>query len=595
MNELDCIPFQIGIWVIIIHLMDHQHNLTSFGSREDIEYRLFKVTLWVTIAVFGIWFLIAFLADYTLIIKLTYGTCFVIYSGLLIAFYKGASLNILATIFYTLISIIAVYTWLPAGGITGVIQIMLIMVFVSGLLVLPLPAYKFFIFFSVILVGVYFVVELLYEDIAASYSSEISRIRDFGIAGIIAMISIGVALYMFKKEHANDRERLRKTITELEVEKEKATAADRAKSEFLAVISHEMRTPLNGVVGLTELLSETELNKEQQEMIKNLSFSSGMLNSLISDILDLSLIESGKIVLNESMFSCHEEIMRSIDLISPKLKKKKAKIELTYINDESIPGELNGDVARYRQVLINLLSNAVKYTDEGEIVVSTRKLDQKEDRVTIRTEVKDTGRGIPRERQKQLFTKFYKASYNPNIEGTGLGLSISKQLVELMGGKIGFDSTLGEGSVFYFELPFKIVKSEGKSEHDDVELSLNGLKVLIAEDVKVNQMVIRKMIQKYDPEEIMIAENGKIALQKAEEKIYDIILMDVQMPEMNGIEAAHQISEKYKRKGHSPLIIAISANAMKEDIEAYRNVGMNEYLTKPVTINALGSVLRKYF
>lgn len=575
--------------------MSNQPQIPSFGEKNDIEYKLFKFTLWITIAVFGIWFVTALIASYTGIIKLTYAVCFVIYSALLFAFYRGVSLNILATVYFTLAFIILAFVWLSAGGITGVILIMLIMVFVSGLLILPLPAYLTYVFCSLFLVCIYFVLELRDNNLAISYSSEFGRIRDFGIAGIISLVTIGSALYMFKKEYISDRKQLRKTIEELEVEKEKAQSADKAKSDFLATISHEMRTPLNGIVGISQLLKETPLDKEQEHLISNLTFSSELLHGLISDILDVSLIESGKLMIQSSEIEVKNEIFKLVEIVKPRLDQKENKLELIIKHDDKIPEVLIGDALRFRQVLLNLLNNAIKFTDEGVVEVSSELLSSTEESVRVKFNINDTGRGVSKEGQEKLFSKFFKGSGDSNIEGTGLGLSISKNLINLMGGEIGFRSEEGVGSAFYFELPFE-PWSVGANKPVNQELKekpLTDIRILIAEDVRINQVVIQKMLESYGLTSIEIANNGEEAVKKIKEKWYDVILMDIQMPVMDGLEASSLISDQFKEQ-KKPVIIAITANAMITDQERYEEAGIDGFLSKPVTKEALKETLGKF-
>ncbi len=570
-------------------------QIPSFGEKTDVEYKLFKVTLWITIAVFGIWWVIAMIADYTYIIKLTYGVCFVVYSGLLVAFYRGVSLNILATVYYVLILIILAYAWLPAGGITGVILIMLVMIFVSGLLVLPLPVFLVYILVSLFLVGIYFGIELRFNDLAAAYLNEFTRIRDFGIAGIISIVSIGFALYMFKKEYIRDRKQLRKTIEELEIEKERAQSADKAKSDFLATISHEMRTPLNGIVGISQLLKETKPGKEQEELISNLTYSSQLLRSLISDILDVSLIESGKLVIHSNEINIKNEIIKLVDIVRPRLEKKEQQIKLTIHHDDKIPETLIGDPLRFRQVLLNLINNAIKFTDKGKIKIKSEVVSSSEEKVFVKLMVSDTGRGISKEGQSKLFNKFFKGSGDSNIEGTGLGLSISKNLITLMGGEIGFTSQEGVGSVFFFELPFTPLSQriEKKVDIQLKEKSLKEINILIVEDVKINQIVIKKMLESFGLKSIEIANHGEEALQKIKENWYDVILMDIQMPVMDGLEASELISDHFKGN-KKPVIIAITANAMITDQKKYEEAGIDGYLSKPVTIEELKEALGKF-
>ncbi|GAB5409745.1 MAG: hypothetical protein BalsKO_21100 [Balneolaceae bacterium] len=575
--------------------MSNNTEIPSFGDKKDVEFRLFKFTLWITVFVFAIWWLVAVIASYTSIIKLTYSVCLFIYSGLLIALYRGVSLTILATIYYSFCFIILSSIWLPAGGITGTIMITFIMVFVSGLLVLPLPAFLTYILCSFFLVGIYFGLELDQNDLATLYTDNFSRTRDFGIAGIISLLSIGAALYIFKKEHIKDRQNLRTTILALEKEKEKAQSADKAKSDFLATISHEMRTPLNGIVGISELLKETNLDNEQEILLANLSYSSEHLRGLISDILDVTLIESGNIVIQSNEIEIESEIEKIIEIVKPKLDKKKGEVDLVIEHDPTIPFMLIGDSLRLRQVLLNLINNAIKFTENGTVKVSTELFKRTNKSVSIQFKISDTGKGISENAKEQLFNKFYKGGSDANIEGTGLGLSISKNLVSLMGGTIGFESEENVGSSFFFELPFKTFQTTQKEKvkNELKEKSLDDIKILIVEDVRINQLVIKKMAENLGLKSIEIAENGESAVQKTTSTWFDVILMDIQMPKMDGVQASKLISENYDGK-KKPIIIAVTANALASDQKKYEKVGINGYLSKPITKESLREALSKF-
>ncbi len=574
--------------------MNLRDFLPAIDKKVRIEERLFEITLALTIFVLFFWSVFSLIGEYTSIIKLIYISNFLIYTAFYILLKRGASFTLMSFLYYASMLFTLAYAWLPAGGISGIILHMFVLVYVSGLLILPLRAYLVFIAVTIVIVLVYSVLEIKNPGLAAPYNSKADLIRDLVISSMILISIIGFALYIFKNAYLNDRQQLSDTIKELEVEKEKALAADNAKSEFLATISHEMRTPLNGIVGLAELLSETELSTDQREMLDNLSYSSEILYNLISDILDLTMIESGKLVLHSNEISIDNELSHITDTLRPRLKDKGQKVSLNYEHDQRISKTLKGDLFRFRQILINLSNNAVKFTEKGSITIKSEFIREDDKLQWIRMCVSDSGKGIPKDRQELLFSKFYKADTDVNIEGTGLGLSICKNLVSIMGGEIGFHSTEGKGSEFYFTLPFaKVEYKESPAEkvtHDSDKFS--SLKILIAEDVRVNQLVIRKMVQNLGLKDIDVAVNGEEALEKALNKKYDIILMDVQMPVMNGVESSAEIT---KRLGDDrPVIIAVTANVMKSDLEHYRKAGMKDLLSKPVTSVLLKEILEKY-
>lgn len=439
------------------------------------------------------------------------------------------------------------------------------------------------------------IVELLYPQSANFYTVRSDHIRDAGISALIAIGTMGIALYMFKKEYELDREHLRATITQLEIEKEKAQSADKAKSDFLATISHEMRTPLNGIVGISQLLKETTLNKEQESLVSSLSYSSELLHNLISDILDVSLIESGKLAIQISDIEIDKEMEKLVEIVKPRLAKKDDKVELIVKQDEKIPDLLQGDRLRFRQVLLNLINNAIKFTDSGMIEVSSELISRSDETVLVKLTVKDTGRGISEEGQEKLFSKFFKGSGDSNIEGTGLGLSICKNLVTLMGGEIGFQSEEGIGSVFFFEIPLHFTASKNKQvlNKELKEKPLQDVRILVAEDVRINQIVIKKLMQSLGLQYIEIAEHGEEAVEKAKASWYDVILMDIQMPVMDGLEASALITSHYNN-GKKPVILAITANALMADQEEYTQAGIDGFVNKPITKESLQETLSKF-
>jgi len=365
-------------------------------------------------------------------------------------------------------------------------------------------------------------------------------------------------------------------------EKAKKIAEDAVKSkqQFLSNMSHEIRTPMNAIIGFTKVLLKSDLDAKQKEYLTAIKLSGDALTVLINDILDLAKVDAGKMTFEQTPFKMAASIAAMIHLFETKIQEKNLKLIKEY--DDKIPGVLVGDPVRLHQIILNLVSNAVKFTSKGEITIRAELLDEDEVNATIEFSVTDTGIGIEEDRIEHIFENFQQATSETArlYGGTGLGLAISKQLVESQGGSITVKSKPEEGSVFSFVLPFR--KTNAKVELEKVMNILTSkvhkAKVLVVEDIALNQLLMKTLLDDFGFEHD-IADNGRIAIEKLHKKSYDIILMDLHMPEMNGFEATEYI--RGKMNSHIP-IIALTADVTTADLAKCTAVGMNDYISKPL-------------
>jgi PAS domain S-box-containing protein len=378
----------------------------------------------------------------------------------------------------------------------------------------------------------------------------------------------------------------KKTEFQLIRAKEIAEQSAKVKEQFLANMSHEIRTPMNSIIGFTDLLIHTKLNSDQQDSVNAIRQAGENLTVIINDILDFSKIEAGKLNIEQTPFSFSEVIKTIKSFFTLKAQQKNIKLILNI--DHKIPEALIGDAVRLDQVLINLVSNALKFTSKGWVEVSAELKSIAEKRCIIQFKVEDTGIGIPKDKLDMVFQSFTQASSDTTRKygGTGLGLTIVDQLVKLMGGTLHLKSNEGTGTLFSFTLEFE------QGNKDDIifsnkvnisaeENSLEGMKILLCEDNEMNQRLVEKIIRKQWNAELDIAPNGKVGFELFKKNTYAIILMDVQMPEMDGFETTRRI-RKYRDKGKAQVpIMAMTADALVEERKKCFEAGMNEYLSKP--------------
>jgi PAS domain S-box-containing protein len=361
---------------------------------------------------------------------------------------------------------------------------------------------------------------------------------------------------------------------------ETAENAVKAKQQFLSNMSHEIRTPMNAIIGFTKVVLKTELTAKQKEYLMAIKMSGDALIVLINDILDLAKVDAGKMIFEQTPFKMALSISAMLHLFEPKIHEKNLKLIKEY--DKNIPDVLVGDPVRLHQIILNLVSNAVKFTTNGSITVSVRLIEETDENVTIEFSVSDTGIGISESKIGKIFENFQQASSGTSrlYGGTGLGLAIVKQLVEPQGGTIRVESKIDVGSTFSFVLSFlkTVEEIDSSIDFEPIDNQIKNITVLVVEDIPLNQLLMKTLLDEFGFDRD-IASNGKIAIEKLKEKNYDIILMDLQMPEMNGFEATAYIRNTL----HSKIpIIALTADVTTVDLAKCKAVGMNDYIAKPV-------------
>ncbi|MDX2003157.1 MAG: ATP-binding protein [Chitinophagales bacterium] len=387
---------------------------------------------------------------------------------------------------------------------------------------------------------------------------------------------------------ATDISQIKKTEKALIKAKRKAEKASAYKNQFLSSISHEIRTPLNAIIGLSGLLKQKASHPDLKEDLDSLSFSADHLLALINDVLDLSKIEAGKVIFQQQVFSLRETINEVAQMFKSRCQEKGIALLMEISPD--MPEFVKGDQMRLIQVLNNLVNNAVKFTENGSVSIGARVLEKNKKTIKILFEIKDTGIGIEAKNQKRIFNSFEQATSETTARygGTGLGLSISKSLVELQGGNMGLESSYGKGSTFYFSLPLEPAEAPFRTFEKQKDHDLGNVKILVADDVKINQKVMMAYLKNWKAQPIPV-NNGEEALKLVEQQDVDLIIMDIYMPIMDGFQAIKQIRKT--ERGKKLPIIALTASAETSIIDKALKLGANECLTKPINTSQLLSAI----
>ncbi len=566
------------------------------NKSREIEVRLFELALLLTVTIFIYWTIYGFLVGYQLAIQLTYCFGVLFYGTLLILHKKGFAYRWLTLSYYYVALLLIFVAWLPSGGVTGAITTFLALIYISGLLSLPVRDYVVYVVITILWSLVFMIYEIQFPDAAAPYDSRSFLIQDLSIANMIVLVVMGICLVTFKKAYLKDRVRLYDQNLLLAQEKQNAEKASRAKTEFLANMSHEIRTPLNAIVGFSQVLlnradkSET-FQKKTRDYLEYIKNSGEHLTELINNILDLSRIEAGKMTVSYEDFDIHQ-LLNSIFHMHENTARSKG-LDFRLDLHSSLPTYIRSDRVKLNQILVNITANAVKFTEAGRVDIKASRIGE-----DIVISISDDGIGIATDRLKSIFEAFEQADNTTTREygGTGLGLAISRLLVELLGGKIEVQSKVDVGSIFTIIIPHLEANSQEGGSTSSEPTNFGDNTILVVEDDLMNQVVIQEFFNALGLE-VLLVENGRAALERLAEMsendtLPDLVVMDMHMPVMDGWETLASIRNDQSLADLS--VVALSADAFEEQRSKALLAGFDDYLIKPVNIKELEMVSKKY-
>jgi len=525
---------------------------------------------------------------------------FVVYVGFYIASRKLRWGKQIIPIYLSIGSLTLCALYFFAGGIKGPIPIYFILSLILSLTILKKRFYWTVFLGNPLMIFGCYLAEYYHPEWISGHLTTVNSTSQIVISILVSSLIVGLSLVTLKNNFDGQLRVSKKQLLELKRAKvriqrsrDEAEKSSKIKSDFLSTMSHEIRTPLNAVIGMTYLLSQDNPREDQKENLSTLRYSSENLLTLINDVLDFSKIEAGKVFLEKAPFSLFH-IIKFLEA-SHGLAAKKKGVHFSIVPDEQIPDEIIGDSSRLIQVLNNLVSNAIKFTEEGSVQLKVSVVQKDDLNITLQFEVIDTGIGIDNEAQELIFKSFSQAdsSITRKHGGTGLGLTITKNLVALMGGKISLTSKPGIKTTFTFSLEFGLDNylEELMISPVSQDFSLEEVSILIVDDNPINQQVARKVLKRRKGT-ADLAENGKEGVELWAKNRYDIVLMDVRMPVLDGIGATRQIRQL--PGGEKPAIIALTASALYEERQEISDCGMDDFVTKPFDPNTLFSKMEKW-